>query len=107
MRPFVSFDASAPAWRVQDGRAARLRADATVLWLALAPAFAFLRQRSNFILGWEAAAAHGAALASGTSAGAVGASGVPALGSWMMLPDLTSPATQTVLPMNDSLDAHA
>ena len=103
MRPFVSFDAAAPAWRVQDGRAARLRTDATVAFLALAPAFAFIRQRSNFILGWEAAAAAGAAVRSGAAAGAVGAAGSPPLGSWMMLPDLTTPATQTVLPMNDSL----
>lgn len=103
MLPFVSFDAEAPAWRVQDGRAARIRSDAALVYLALAPDFAFIRQRSNFILGWEAAAAAGAALASGASAGAIGAAGVPALGSWMMLPDLTSPATQTVLPMNDAL----
>ncbi len=103
MRPFASFDASAPADRVRQGAAARLRTDATVLWLALAPAFAFLRQRSNFIQGWEAAEAAGAALSGGESAGAVGAAGVPALGSWMMLPDLTSPETRTVLPMNDSL----
>ena len=47
----------------QEGRAARLRTDATLLWLALAPDFAFVRQRSNFILGWEAAAAAGAARA--------------------------------------------
>lgn len=103
MLPFVSFDADAPGWRVQDGRAARIRADATLLYLALAPDLAFIRQRSNFILGWQAAAAAGAALSGGASAGAVGAAGVPALGSWMMLPDLTSPATQTVLPMNDAL----
>ena len=52
---------------------------------------------------FAAAAAAGAALQSGAAAGAVGVAGAPALGSWMMLPDLTSPATQTVLPMNDSL----
>ena len=46
----------------------------------------FVRQRSNFILGWEAAAAD-----------------VPALGSWMILANLTSPATRTVLPSNDAL----
>lgn len=72
-------------------------------WLAMTPAFAFIRQRSGFILGWRAAAAAGAALASGESAGAVGSLDRPALGSWMMLPDLTTPATRTVLPMNDSL----
>jgi hypothetical protein len=103
MRPFVTFDAEAPAWRVHDGAAARLGRDAAVLWLALMPGFAFLRQRSSFILGWEAAAAAGAALADGDAAGAVGTAHVPALGSWMMLPDLTSPATATVLPMNDAL----
>ena len=103
MRPFIAFDADAPDERVAEGRAARLRADTTLLWLALVPAFAFVRQRSNFILGWEAAAAAGAAASGGAAAGAVGAAGVPALGSWMMLPDLTTPATATVLPMNDAL----
>lgn len=103
MRPFVSFDADAPAERVAEGRAARLRADSTLLWLALVPGFAFVRQRSNFILGWQAAAAAGAAVRGGEASGAVGAAGVPALGSWMMLPDLTTPATATVLPMNDAL----
>jgi hypothetical protein len=63
----------------------------------------FVRQRSNFILGWHAAAARGASVTEGVSAGAVGHAGVPALGSWMILPDLTSPATQTVLPSNDAL----
>ena len=63
----------------------------------------FVRQRSNFILGWQAAAAAGAAVAEGAAAGAVGRGGVPPLASWMILPDLTSPATQTVLPSNDAL----
>lgn len=103
MRPFVTFDADAPDWRVRDGQAARLRADAALMFLALVPGIAFARQRSNFILGWRAAAQAGAAVASGAAAGAVGVAGAPVLGSWMMLPDLTSPATQTVLPMNDSL----
>ena len=103
MRPFVSFDADAPAERVAEGRAARLRADSTLLWLALVPGFAFVRQRSNFILGWQAAAAAGAAVRGGEASGAVGAAGAPVLGSWMMLPDLTTPATATVLPMNDAL----
>lgn len=103
MRPFVSFDADASDDRVAQGRAARLRTDAALLWLALAAGFAFVRQRSNFIQGWEAAAAAGSAVAGGASAGAVGSADVPALGSWMMLPDLTSPTTATVLPMNDAL----
>ena len=101
MRPFTSFDAAAPPDRVGRGEAARLRTDATVAWLTLAAGFAFLRQRSNFILGWEAAARADDPAAK--AAGTVGVVGAPALGSWMMLPDLTSPATQTVLPMNDSL----
>lgn len=33
----------------------------------------------------------------------MGSAGVAPLGSWMMLPDLTTPATQTVLPSNDAL----
>lgn len=103
MRPFTSFDPAAPPDRVREGQAAALRSAAALTWLALVPGFAFVRQRSNFILGWEAAAASGAALSRGESAGAVGESGVPALGSWMMLPDLTTPATRTVLPMNDAL----
>ena len=72
MRPFVSFDAAAPPDRVRRGEAARLRTDATVAWLTLAAGFAFVRQRSNFILGWEAAARADAPVAAGEAAGAVG-----------------------------------
>ncbi|WP_141820171.1 DUF1254 domain-containing protein [Humibacillus xanthopallidus] len=82
VRPFVSFDAAADPEQVRAGEVARLRTAATFLWLAMTPGFAFVRQRSNFILGWP---------------------GAGSLGSWMMLPDLTSPQTQTVLPMNDAL----
>lgn len=103
MRPFTTHDAAAGADRVREGAAARLRLAAALAWLAMTPGFAFARQRSNFIQGWEAAARAAQPLTRGASAGAIGELGVPALGSWMMLPDLTSPATQTVLPMNDSL----
>lgn len=100
---YSAFDASAPPDRVRAGEAARLRMAAALTWLALTPGFAFVRQRSNFILGWRAAAAAGTAVGEGESAGAVGTAGVSPLGAWMMLPALTSPSTQTVLPMNDSL----
>ena len=69
----------------------------------LAAAFFFIRQRSEFIEGWNAAAAAGSSLATGVSAGAVGVAGQSALGHWMMLPSLTDENTRTVLPMNDSL----
>lgn len=103
MRPLSAYDPVAPPERVRDGETARLRTAATLAWLALTPGVAFVRQRSNFILGWRAAASAGAALAHGQNAGAIGVADRPALGSWMMLPDLTTPATRTVLPMNDSL----
>lgn len=103
MHPFTTFNAAAEPSRVREGRLARLRSAAAMTWFAMTPGFAFVRQRSNFIFGWEAAARAGAALAEGVSAGATGSADEPALGSWMMLPDLTTPATQTVLPMNDSL----
>ncbi|MGB8382381.1 MAG: hypothetical protein WCG47_14265, partial [Dermatophilaceae bacterium] len=64
-RPFMSFDAAAPPERVREGRAALLRTAATLTWLAMSPGFAFVRQRSNFIQGWEAAAAAGGALGTG------------------------------------------
>jgi hypothetical protein len=82
---------------------ARLASAATWSYLLLRPGMEFVRQRSNFILGWQAAGAAGSSLADGVSAGAVGTAGRPALGSWMILPDLTTPATQTVLPSNDAL----
>ena len=103
MRPFSEFDAALPADLVQQAGADRLRSLATWAYLLLRPGMEFVRQRSNFILGWQAAAAAGAAVAEGAAAGAVGRGGVPPLASWMILPDLTSPATQTVLPSNDAL----
>jgi hypothetical protein len=103
MRRFAEFDAQAGDATVQRAEVARVRSLATWAYLWLVPGFCFVRQRSNFIQGWRAAAAAGASLAEGDSAGAVGLQGVPPLGSWMMLPDLTTPATQTVLPSNDAL----
>lgn len=104
MRPFSTFHADLNDQEIRTAEAARLRTLATWAYLLLRPGMEFVRQRSNFILGWEqAAAARGGALDSGVSAGAVGAEGVPALGSWMILPHLTGPATQTVLPSNDAL----
>ena len=103
MRRFAEFDAQADEATVQRAEIARVRSLATWAYLWLVPGFCFVRQRSNFIQGWRAAAAAGASLAEGDSAGAVGLQGVPPLGSWMMLPDLTTPATQTVLPSNDAL----
>ena len=103
MRRFAEFDAQADEATVQRAEVARVRSLATWAYLWLVPGFCFVRQRSNFIQGWRVAAAAGASLAEGDSAGAVGLQGVPPLGSWMMLPDLTSPATQTVLPSNDAL----
>ena len=93
MRRFAEFDAQAGAARVQRAEVARVRSLATWAYLWLVPGMCFVRQRSNFIQGWRAAAAAGASLADGDSAGAVGLQGVPPLGSWMMLPDLTTPAT--------------
>lgn len=92
MRPFSTFNAALPPDQVCDAQADRLRLLAAWGYLLLRPGMEFVRQRSNFILGWRAAAA-----------GAVGRPGVSPLGSWMILPDRTSPATQTVLPSNDAL----
>jgi hypothetical protein len=101
MRSFSEFDAALGADDLQRAEEARLRSLAIWGYLLLRPGMEFVRQRSNFILGWQAAA--GGSLADGASAGAVGRAGVPPLGSWMILPELTSPATQTVLPSNDAL----
>lgn len=103
MRGFSEFDAALPAAEVRAAEVARLRSTATWGYLLLRPGMEFVRQRANFILGWQAAAAAGASVADGASAGAVGRAGVPPLGSWMILPELTSPATRTVLPSNDAL----
>jgi hypothetical protein len=103
MRSFSSFDAHLTADDVDAADAAHIESLAMWAYLLLRPGLEFVRQRSNFILGWQAAAAQGASVTEGVSAGAVGHEGVPALGSWMILPDLTSPATRTVLPSNDAL----
>ena len=103
MRSFSTFDAHLDDAAVRQAEIARLRSLATWAYLLLRPGMEFVRQRSNFILGWQAAAAADGALDGGVSAGASGVAGVPPLGSWMILPDLTSPTTQTVLPSNDAL----
>ena len=103
MRSFSAFRSDLPLAEVTAAEAARLRSTAAWAYLVLRPGMEFVRQRSNFILGWQAAAAAGVAVTGGVSAGAVGRAGVPPLGSWMLLPNLTGPATRTVLPSNDAL----
>ena len=104
MRPFSEFRNDLSLAELDAADAARLRSLATWTYLLLRPGMEFVRQRSNFVLGWQAAAAAaGDALDTGVSAGAVGSAGVPAIGSWMILPALTSPATRTVLPSYDAL----
>jgi len=103
LAPIGSFRADLPLDDIRRADAVRIRSLATWAAIKLTPGFLFLRQRSEFIQGWQAAAAAGAALSSGASAGAVGVPGMPALDSWMMLPNLTDERTQTILPMNDSL----
>lgn len=103
MRPFSEFHVEADATTISRARAAEARSLATWAYLLLRPGMEFVRQRSNFILGWQAAAAAGASLNSGVSAGAVGSADRPPLGSWMILPDLAGPATRTVLPSTDAL----
>ena len=102
--PIGAFTATLSPAEAAAARALQLRSLAAWAYIHLLPGFLFLRQRSEFIQGWElAAAAAGKALEGGVSAGAVGVAGAPALGSWMMLPHLTDARTQTVLPMNDAL----
>ena len=103
MRSFSAFRNDLRASELAAAEVVRLRSLACWAYLLLRPGMEFVRQRSNFILGWQAAAAAGAAVTGGVSAGAVGRAGVPPLGSWMLLPNLTSPATRTVLPSNDAL----
>lgn len=103
MRSFSEFHLQVDDATRREAEQARLSSTATWAYLLLRPGMEFVRQRSNFILGWQAAAAVGGSLADGVSAGAVGSAGHPPLGSWMILPGLTTPATQTVLPSNDAL----
>ena len=103
MRPFSEFHAHVDDSTAARADVARWRSSATWAYLLLRPGMEFVRQRSNFILGWQAAASAGGSLGGGVSAGAVGRAGRPPLGSWMILPALTTPATQTVLPSNDAL----
>lgn len=103
MRSFSAFRNDLEAIELSSAQVTRLRSLASWGYLLLRPGMEFVRQRSNFILGWQAAAASAGAVTGGVSAGAVGRAGVPPLGSWMILPHLTTPATQTVLPSNDAL----
>lgn len=101
MRSFSDFNAALGADDLQRAEADRLCTLATWAYLLRRPGMEFVRQRSNFILGWRAA--ESGSPVGGASAGAVGSAGVPPLGSWMILPELTSPVTRTVLPSNDAL----
>jgi hypothetical protein len=101
MRSFSEFNVALGTGDVKRAEEARLRSLATWGYLLLRPGMEFVRQRSNFILGWRAAAQ--GSRVDPVSAGVVGRVGIPPLGSWMILPDLTSPATRTVLPSNDAL----
>ena len=103
MRPFSEFHTDLDAPGIDAAHAAQTRSLGLWAYLLLRPGMEFVRQRSNFILGWQAAAEASGALTTGVSAGAVGSADRPPLGSWMILPDLTTPATQTVLPSNDAL----
>lgn len=103
MRSFSMFNSHLSTQDCERARENEVRSLATWAYLLLRPGMEFVRQRSNFILGWQAAAASGATLSEGVSAGAVGRADVPPLGSWMILPTLTTAETRTVLPSNDAL----
>lgn len=83
MRSFSTFRVDLSAADVAAAQAELNRSLATWGYLLLRPGMEFVRQRSNFLLGWPG--------------------DTPALGSWMILPDLTTPATRTVLPSHDAL----
>lgn len=83
VRSFSAFRVDLTPAEVAAARAAQARTLATWGYLLLRPGMEFVRQRSNFLLGWPGP--------------------TPALGSWMILPDLTTPATRTVLPSHDAL----
>lgn len=101
--PIGGFRLDLSSSETAQGDALRIRTLATWACIKLMPGFLFLRQRSEFIQGWELAASARGALGSGVSAGAVGVAGAPAIGTWMMLPDLADARTQTVLASNDTL----
>ncbi|HET7380422.1 MAG TPA: DUF1214 domain-containing protein [Gaiellales bacterium] len=99
--PFGAFRSDLPPEEIAQADTVRLRTLACWAYIYLMPAFLFVRQRSEFVQGWERAAKAGAPVTSGVSAGAVGVAGAPALGSWMMLPKLTDDRTRTILPQHD------
>jgi hypothetical protein len=86
---FTTFDSHLSAKEVEAGDAVRVRSLATWAYIYFIPAFTFLRQRSEFIDGWRAAATSGSTVTGGASAGAVGVAGVPRLGRGCCCP--TSP----------------
>ena len=101
--PIGGFRLDLPPKDIARGDVLRIRTLATWACITLMPGFAFLRQRSEFVQGFEAAARSGGALDEGASAGAVGVAGAPAIGTWMMLPAPADARTQTVLASTDTL----
>ena len=101
--PIGGFRLGLPPAEIAHADALRVRSLATWACIALMPGFAFLRQRSEFVQGFEAAARAGGALGEGASAGAVGVAGASAIGTWMMLPEPSDARTQTVLASTDTL----
>jgi hypothetical protein len=96
-------DSNVPMEYIEYAEALHHRSIATWAYIYSIPAFFALRQRSEFIQGWESAAKMGAAVTTGASAGAVGQAGVPPIGAWMMLPELANEKTMNALPMVDCL----
>lgn len=103
LAPFGTFRSDLPPEEIAQADTVRLRTLACWAYIYLMPAFLFVRQRSEFIQGWELAAKAGAPVTGGVAAGAVSVAGAPALGSWMMLPNLTDDRTRTILPQHDCL----
>ena len=77
LAPFGTFRATLAPDEIADARSLRLRTLSTWAYIHLLPGFLFVRQRSEFIQGWELAATAGKALGAGVSAGAVGVAGGP------------------------------
>ncbi len=97
------FDSHVGKERVTSAEALHHRTLATWAYLYSIPAFFALRQRSEFVQGWEYAAKMGSTVTSGATAGAVGKAGVPAVGAWMMIPGRANEKTMNALPMVDCL----
>ncbi len=91
-----------PAHEMATSTAMRYRSLAMWAYIAYLPAYVGMLHRSEFIGSWDAGGT-GAAPAGSRSGGSRGAEDMPAIGNWLMRPELPDPTSPTRLAQVDCL----